>query len=313
MSNLIRGPQDFLLNSLTGVDLGMYVNSAGVKVLVFKKLGIEIPASTGTKAVIAEAITGNLQKLKIQLDWLWNGEKEHVFELFVTKQPLVDGNTHHQFAVGPHTYQFKMTAFTTVDAGTLNDDDKDTIINGLIAAVSAHHQVTPNAINSGRAVNAAQYQAGSPLADVHGSMTLEAVDGETIFTVVTDPDFSQTEITPFRKSTLTYDQLVQLFGIRAQREGAYPTAMPVSGTTYMKVIITQVTEGYDNVIPSGVGTRKQVYNFYLPASYKSANAFATVTDATTNTNSMADTVGSKTKSFKDYLVYLCGSANVIDN
>ena len=312
MSNIQRSPQDYLMNTVTGAEVGMYVNSAGKKVLVLKKLGIEIPESTGTRATILEAVTGTKQKIKVQIDWLWNGEKEHIFELSVTRQPNFNGFTND---VNPieHNYQFKMKAFTTVDAGTLNDDDKDTIVAGLIAAIEADVKRTANAVNSGAVVNAVQYQAGNPLADVSGSFTLEAKEEGILFTVETGDDFSQTQLVAYRKSTLTYDDMVRLFGIRANNEGMYPGDLPTKGVQYMKIVIVARTEGYDNVVASGQITREQIYNLYMPASIKGTSEFATVTNAGTNANSMADTVGTKAKSIKDYLVYLCGSANVTDN
>jgi hypothetical protein len=313
MSNIVRGPQEYLLNTLVGADLGMYVNTEGKKVLVFKKLGIEIPESTGTRAVINEAISGNLKQVKVVIDWLWNGEKSHDFVLEVTKQPLVDGFTHRQYPV-IRTYSYRMNNFTTVDAGTLNDTDKNTIVAGLLAAVAADVQLSASNVNTGAFVTGAQFQEGSPLADVPGAFTLTAKESLTDFTVrIWDDEFTQTLVTPFRRSTITYDDLVRRFGIRAQNEGKYPTSMPISGTTYMHVVITQRTEGYDNVVASGQITREQVYHFYMPVSIKTAVEFATVTNSGTNTNTMADTVGSKAKTFKDYLVYLCGAANVIDN
>jgi len=312
MSNIVRGPQEYLLNTLTGADLGMYVNTDGKKVLVFKKLGIEIPESTGTRAVINEAITGNLKKVKVAIDWLWNGERTKDFVIEVTKQPLVDGFTHRQYPI-VRPYSFRMNNFTTVDAGTLNNTDKNTIVAGLLAAIAADVQLSASNVNTGAFVTGAQYQEGDPLADVPGSFTLTAKDGLTDFTVrVWDNEFTVTGVTAFRKSTITYDELVQKFGIRAQNEGKYPNTLPIANTTYMHVVITQRTEGYDNTVATGVISREQVYHFYMPATIKSAVEFATVTNAGTNVNSMADTVGSKAKTFKEYLTYLCGSA-VVDN
>ena len=313
MSNIIRGPQDYLLNSVTGAEVGMYVNSKGIKVLVLKKLGIEIPASTGTRAVINEAVTGSKQKIDLTLDWLWNGEKEYTFEIFVTRHPNFSGFTNDVIPreVG---YQYKMKAFTTIEAGTLNDADTNTILAGLKAAIDADVQRTKNAVNSGAFVVATvTEQDGDALPDpIVGKLTLEAKTEQVMFSVK-PVDFTQTQVTPFRKSTLTYDDMVRLFGIRAKDEGMYPDNLPTKGVQYMKVVITARTEGYDNVVASGQITREQVYNLYMPATAKSALEFATVTDANTNTNSMADSVGTKAKSFKDYLVYLCGAGSVKDN
>ena len=70
------------------------------------------------------------------------------------------------------------------------------------------------------------------------------------------------------------------------------------------------TRGYDNVVASGNIDRDQVINLYMPLSALTATEFATVTNMGTNVNSMADTVGSKTKTFIDYLEYLLGDAGV---
>jgi hypothetical protein len=296
MSNLIRGPQDFLLNTVTGAELGMYVDSAGLKHLVVKKYGIDIPASSGTDAVVKVGQNGAKQKVTLQIDWLWNGESNKVFEIEVTKQPLYSGFGNEQFPVS-HSYQFLLPAFTTAVVGTLNNTDKDAIVNGLIAAIAADVQLTMNAVNTGAVVAATA---------VDHKLVLEALEVGTLFTVrVFDAEFSQTLNVAFKKATMTDDQLMRIFAIKAENEGQRPY-IPTEGVEYACVTIRQRTVGYDNVVASGRTDREQVYNFYVPLSAISALEFATVTNAGTNTNSMADTVGVKAKSLYDYLIYLCG-------
>lgn len=316
MSNLVRGPQDYLLNVVNGSTVGMYVDSAGVKHLVIKKYGLDIPASTGTKAVLKSPQAGSKQKIDFVLNWLWSGEKEKVFHIEVTKQPLYTGFGHEQFPVS-HTYSFKMNKFTTIEAGTLTDADTNTILNGLKAAI-LEDVPQYNAVNTGAVVvptvtlQDKNVSDGSPDV-VIGKLTLESKELGILFTVRTyDEEFAQTQVVPFQKATLTYANLIQIFGIRAENEGKYPY-LPVEGTEYGCVTITMQTEGYSNDVPSAEGVgRQQVINLYMPKSAFTALEFATVTNAGTNSNSMADTVGTKTKSFKDYLVYLCGSGNVLN-
>lgn len=294
MSNLIRGPQDFLLNTVTGKEIGMYVDSDGVKHLVIKKYGIDIPAGAGTTSVVKIGQKGNKQKITLSLGWLWNNESRKTFDIEVTKQPLYTGFGNEQFPVS-HTYSFNMSAFTTNTVGTIQSADKKAIIDGLVSAITADTQLTSNAVNTGAVVAAS---------NVGNDLVLESLEEGALFTVrIYNDEFTQTQNVPYKKATLTNDHVMRIFSVKEENAGQRPY-VPTEGVEYACVTINQRTAGYDNVVASGNITRDQVYNLYVPKSALDAVSFATVTNAGTNANSMADAVGSKAKSLYDYLVYL---------
>lgn len=291
MSNLIRGPQDFLLNTVTGKEIGMYVDSDAVKHLVIKKYGIDIPASAGTNVIVKTGQDGNKQKVTLALDWLWNNESRKVFDIEVTRQPLYTGFGNDQFPVS-HTYSFKMSAFVTGTVGTIDSADKKAIIDGLVDAIDADTQLNSNAVNTGAVVAAS---------NVGNSLVLEALEEGTLFTVrVYDDEFTQTQNVPYKKATLTNDSIMRIFSVKEENAGQRPY-VPTEGVDYACVTINQRTAGYDNVVASGNITRDQIYNIYVPVTAVSALEFATVTNLSTNEDSMADVVGSPAKSLYDYL------------
>ena len=145
MSNLIRGRQDFLFNTLSTKDFGMYYEggvATGRPHLVIKEPGIDIPAGTVDVKVL-EAVTGTKQKKTLSIAWLWDGRGSKVFEIEITRQPLYSGFGHEQFPVSK-SYQYKIPAFVTNTTGTLHNTDKETIVNGLVAAINADVQLNRN-------------------------------------------------------------------------------------------------------------------------------------------------------------------------
>ena len=206
MSNLIRGPQDYLLNTVNGSTVGMYVDSDGVKHLVIKKYGLDIPYTANTKAVVKKSNAGTKQKLKLAIDFLWNGEANKLFEIEVTKQPLYTGRGDQQFPIS-HTYSFLLTSFSTSTEGTLDNTDKDAIVNGLIAQIAKDVQLNSNAVSTGACV------VGTL---VNHELVLEAKEVGTLFTVRTyNSEFTNTQITPFQKATLTNDDILRIFSVKA--------------------------------------------------------------------------------------------------
>jgi len=300
MSNLVRGPQDYLLNSLTGLDAGFYFDSKGLKHLTFKNLGIDIPENAGQTAVIKTGQAGQKEKITLTPNFLWNGEKSVVFDVEVTHQPLYTGFGNDQFPVA-HTYSYKMTTFTTIVAGTLLDADKDTIINGLIATIALDVPRTSNAVLTGAVV------VGTNVAQ---KLVLEASKVGILFTVHTFEDaFTQVLTTPYKKATYTDDDIFRLFAPHPDQAGQR-VIVPTAGVPYACISIVQKTLGYENVSASASTTRDQVINIYVPATAIAGVEFATATDAGTNAASMADVVAVKAKTIKDYLILLLDAGNV---
>ena len=295
MSNLIRGRQDFLFNTISTKDFGMYYEggvATGRPHLVLKSVGIDIPAGD-VDVEILSAQAGTKQKKTLSIAWLWDGSPSKVFEIEVTKQPLYTGFGNEQFPVS-RSYQYKMNAFTTNTLGTLNNGDKETIVNGLVAAITADVKLNLNAVNTGACVVATRSSQ---------SLVLEAKEVGILFTVRTYDEFTQVENVAFKKATLTNDEITRLFMVKAENEGQRVT-QPIEGTEYCKIVIRQRTQGYDNTSASAYNTREQVYNLYMPKSVISVNTFTALAVPTGNplaVPSMTDATGSANTKLTDYL------------
>ena len=291
MANLIRGRQDFLLNDLTKADVGVYYGAGDVPHLVFKSLGIDISAPAKVK--ILNAVSGVKQKVKLEIDWLWDGSPYKVFEIEVTKQPAYSGWTNEQFPIS-HTYSYMMPAFTTNTIGTLVQADKQAIVDGLVAAITADVKVNANAVNTGAVVNATRST---------DDLILEAKEDGVVFSVrIYNNEFTQTQLVAPQKATLTNDLITQLFAVKAENEGQRVT-QPLVGTAYAKIQIEALTPGYDNTSATAYNERSQVYNIYLPASLVDTALFAPIAYADGNgvVASMADSGGAESESLADYL------------
>ena len=295
MSNLIRGRQDFLFNALSTKDFGMYYEggvATGRPHLVIKEPGIDIPAGTVDVKVL-EAVTGTKKKVTLAISWLWDGSGTKVFEIEVTRQPLYTGFGNEQFPVS-HTYAFKMPAFVTNTVGTLHNTDKDTIINGLIAAIAADVKLNANAVNTGAVVVGTR--------DTQ-TLVLEAKEVGVDFTVRTFDNFTQTLTTAFKKNTLTYEEIARLFAVKAENEGQI-VKQPLAGTEYVKIQLTQKTPGYDNTSASAYNVREQVYNLYIPKALIDDDIFTALAipgGSPLVVPSMTDAAGSTNASLEDYL------------
>ena len=148
--------------------------------------------------------------------------------------------------------------------------------------------------------------------NVAHTLVLEAKKVGILFTVRTfDGQFTQVLTTPFKKATYTDDDIFRLFAPHPDQAGQR-VIVPTAGVPYACITINQKTLGYENVSASASTTRTQVINIYVPATAIAAVEFATATDSTTNANSMADTVGVKAKTIKDYLILLLGAGNVMN-
>lgn len=256
MSNLTRGRVDLLMNVLSSDLFGHYVDG-GVKHLVLKENGFDF-VGPNTKAVIKYPVLGNKMKRTLTISFLWNGEGTQLFQIDVTREPLITSRPEEQFPV-THQYNFLMPGFTTTVKGTLNDTDKDTIIAGLKAAIEADVQLNANAILTGASVVAT---------NVAHKLVLESKERGKIFTVRTyDNQFTQ-PVTPdvgFKKDALTNLDVAKVFSIKEENVLTQPN-IPYKGVDYacITVVTTSETPGID--LPSSKNNVEQGLNIYTPVS-----------------------------------------------
>lgn len=97
MSNLTRGRVDLLMNVLSSDLFGHYVDG-GVKHLVLKENGFDF-VGPNTKAVIKYPVLGNKMKRTLTISFLWNGEGTQLFQIDVTREPLITLRPEEQFPV----------------------------------------------------------------------------------------------------------------------------------------------------------------------------------------------------------------------
>ena len=256
MSNLTRGRVDLLMNVLSSDLFGHYTDG-GVKHLVLKENGFDF-VGPNTKAVIKYPVLGNKMKRTLTISFLWNGEGTQLFQIDVTREPLITSRPEEQFPV-THQYNFLMPGFTTTVKGTLNDTDKDTIIAGLKAAIEADVQLNANAILTGASVVAT---------NVAHKLVLESKERGKIFTVRTyDNQFTQ-PVTPdvgFKKDALTNLDVAKVFSIKEEDVLTQPN-IPYKGVDYacITVVTTSETPGID--LPSSKNNVEQGLNIYTPVS-----------------------------------------------
>ena len=281
MSNLTRGRVDLLMNVLSSDLFGHYVDG-GVKHLVLKENGFDF-VGPNTKAVIKYPVLGNKMKRTLTISFLWNGEGTQLFQIDVTREPLITSRPEEQFPV-THQYNFLMPGFTTTVKGTLNDTDKDTIIAGLKAAIEADVQLNANAILTGASVVAT---------NVAHKLVLESKERGKIFTVRTyDNQFTQ-PVTPdvgFKKDALTNLDVAKVFSIKEENVLTQPN-IPYKGVDYacITVVTTSETPGID--LPSSKNNVEQGLNIYTPVSelekliaVKAGNNNATMAGASPDMN-----------------------------
>ena len=281
MSNLTRGRVDLLMNVLSSDLFGHYTDG-GVKHLVLKENGFDF-VGPNTKAVIKYPVLGNKMKRTLTISFLWNGEGTQLFQIDVTREPLITSRPEEQFPV-THQYNFLMPGFTTTVKGTLNDTDKDTIIAGLKAAIEADVQLNANAILTGASVVAT---------NVAHKLVLESKERGKIFTARTyDNQFTQ-PVTPdvgFKKDALTNLDVAKVFSIKEEDVLTQPN-IPYKGVDYacITVVTTSETPGID--LPSSKNNVEQGLNIYTPVSelekliaVKAGNNNATMAGASPDMN-----------------------------
>ena len=256
MSNLTRGRVDLLMNVLSSDLFGHYVDG-GVKHLVLKENGFDF-VGPNTKAVIKYPVLGNKMKRTLTISFLWNGEGTQLFQIDVTREPLITSRPEEQFPV-THQYNFLMPGFTTTVKGTLNDTDKDTIIAGLKAAIEADVQLNANAILTGASVVAT---------NVAHKLVLESKERGKIFTVRTYDDQFTQPVTPdvgFKKDALTNLDVAKVFSIKEENVLTQPN-IPYKGVDYacITIVTTSETPGID--LPSSKNNVEQGLNIYTPVS-----------------------------------------------
>ena len=281
MSNLTRGRVDLLMNVLSSDLFGHYIDG-GVKHLVLKENGFDF-VGPNTKAVIKYPVLGNKMKRTLTISFLWNGEGTQLFQIDVTREPLITSRPEEQFPV-THQYNFLMPGFTTTVKGTLNDTDKDTIIAGLKAAIEADVQLNANAILTGASVVAT---------NVAHKLVLESKERGKIFTVRTYDDQFTQPVTPdvgFKKDALTNLDVAKVFSIKEEDVLTQPN-IPYKGVDYacITVVTTSETPGID--LPSSKNNVEQGLNIYTPVSelekliaVKAGNNNATMAGASPDMN-----------------------------
>lgn len=260
MSNLTRPTVDLLKNTLSKADFGHYLEgdvTTGAKHLVLKKDGYDFVAAD-TDFVILSASAGQKMKRVLTPSWTYDGSKSKTFQIEITKQPLYNGSPEDQFPV-VHAYQFTMSAFNGT-SGTINATDKGTLIDGLIAAITADVQVNPNAISSGAVVVATK---------VNSTLVLEAKETGTIFTVRTyESEFTQPVLPTvgYMKDKLSNDEVARIFSIKDENVGSRVN-VPIEGVDYSCIRIITRTQFVGIDLLGGKGqVVEQRLNIYTPTS-----------------------------------------------
>ena len=309
MSNLIREKQEYLIPVLDRSVFGVYKNKlSGAKHLVIKPIGLDIPAFAGQTAVVKTGSAGQKQVTTLTITDTWDGSPSKTYSIEVTKKAMYDGFTNNQFDIS-HTYSFTLPSFHTSTLGAVLDaTDKAAIVTGLTAAITADKNLGGSAVNTGACV----VPTGST------TLILTSKEFDSTFNVKTfNGEFSQVLTTPFKKATLTNDDVARIFSIKPDDAGRRVN-VPSSGTAYACITITMLTKGYDNVVASGVNNvREQIVNIYTPAAQLATTPFPALTDVNTGTPSdvnfaadnvanMADTGGAANKTALEFI------ANVID-
>ena len=284
MSNLIRGKQDILLNTLTQKEVGYYLEDRGGVLtphLVIKPYGVDILGSVATanprnvKTTYMKFRPAVLKTLAIPFTWKWTPEAVTstgvVFQVELLKKAMFTGETNKQFDAR-RSYQFRMNSFSTTTAGQLVLGDATAILTGLAAAINADVQLNPNAINQGAPVTAT----------VSGtSLVLTAKDAYTDFEFVDranewgKPIVNQAYVRP----AVTNDEVWRIFSIKKEQAGTRPL-LPLVDTDYDKITIVATVEGYDNTVASGATNRSQAYDLYIPAGLATTSGKLTAVPTT---------------------------------
>jgi hypothetical protein len=307
MSNLTRPTVDLLLNTLTEADFGHYLVgdvTTGAKHLILKKQGFDF-VGANSSAIIKVAGTGQKMKRVLTPVWKWNGEATQLFEIEVTRQPLVTSVPEEQFPIS-HIYSFLMTGFVTTTPGSLHNDDKDAIIAGLIAAIAADTQIGPNQVLTGAVVIGTS---------VSQTLVLESLEVGKIFTVQTyDSQFTQPVLPTvgYMKDKLTNDEVARIFSIKEEHVGSRVN-VPIAGVDYACITIKTTTQFVGIDLLGGTGQAVvQCLNIYTPVSQLAiliSDLYAADGD-----NAKAMGTGSTVDSnIIELLEFVFGSANVVPN
>jgi hypothetical protein len=286
MSNLTRPTVDVLLNTLTKDDFGMYFDTADKKHLVLKKLGFDFQGDRVKYKVLSSA-AGQKMVRTLTPTWKWNGEASQLFEIEITNQPLYDSTPENQFAVSKF-YNFNMTGFSTTTMGTLNNTDKDAILNGLKAVIEEDVQLNQNAIHTGAVVT---------VAVTSQTLVLTSKVNGDIFTVQTyDGQFSQpvNPTTPQIKDKMPTVDIQRIFSIKEEEVGTVKE-MPIAGVPYSCIVITAVTPFVGLDLLGGQGQMvEQSVRLYTPTSQLAVDVIDLPADATANAAGMAGTTPDST-------------------
>lgn len=290
MSNLTRPTMDVLLNTLSNDDFGVYFDGSA-KHLVLKKLGFDFVGANST-AVIKRNTAGQKMVRTLVPAWKWSGESSQMFEIEVTRQPLFDSTPENQHPIS-HSYQFLMSSFTTDTVGTLNAADKNTIMDGLIAAVTADTQLNENAVLTGACVVATKTAADDTEgAVVVGALIFTAKNVGDIFTVRTyDEQFTQAVLptTPQIKEKLPTVDIQRIFSIKEENVGQ-AIELPIAGVAYACITISTKTQFVGLDLLGGIGqVVEQKLNIYTPVSQLAVDVVDLPANSDANANGMAGT------------------------
>jgi len=281
---------DVLLNTLSNDDFGVYFDGSA-KHLVLKKLGFDFVGANST-AVIKRNTAGQKMVRTLVPAWKWSGESSQMFEIEVTRQPLFDSTPENQHPIS-HSYQFLMSSFTTDTVGTLNAADKNTIMDGLIAAVTADTQLNENAVLTGACVVATKTAADDTEgAVVVGALIFTAKNVGDIFTVRTyDEQFTQAVLptTPQIKEKLPTVDIQRIFSIKEENVGQ-AIELPIAGVAYACITISTKTQFVGLDLLGGIGqVVEQKLNIYTPVSQLAVDVVDLPANSSANTNGMAGT------------------------
>lgn len=275
MPNLSRAKNQFLVNSVAAgtadfeaITTDMY--GAGRKVFLGKQDGVVIPgnlAADSPKRMQVNIMPGSAGTKGVQTVHLvgtYNPSiTEYEFIISVIRKARFNGSTAELQDI-QHDYNYIKRNFSTSAAGAFNATDVADILSNLAANINADDQINDNAILTGAVVDALYVAEGS---GVPAYIKLTAKDASLRFEVQVDPQVFDidgiagipvVQVAPKG----TKNEVAKLFCVKPEDAGTLPKVPTLD--LYAKVVITQITQGDDNVVADGLLNRKQVYEYWVP-------------------------------------------------
>jgi len=285
MGNLNRPINKYLLNAVasgtTDVDAPQDTKT-GRYYFIHKGLGLAIPGNISGEAHrlmevnVKPGLAGTAKKSTLELIKTYNpNEVSYEFFISIVRKPKFNGHTNEVHEV-IHSYNYVKTNFSTTSAGEFDSTDTVDILQTLVARINADVALGDNNVSTGKCVTAAYVAAvgADPGPAVNAYITLTANDPDYDFEVRVDATYfdvdSITSVPVVRvPSKGKWDAIARIFPVKAEHAGTLVTT-PIADTYYTEIEITQRSEGYDNVVPTGYNTVEQKTIIYVPNSYADA-------------------------------------------